>query len=137
MFERIIGGSKAIEKALDASWQRNDIIAQNISNVDTPNYKRNTVHFEEYLSQAIDGRGIRGRRTHARHIPVGRQNIDSVDIKVTKDNSSLSMRLDGNNVDIDNEMADMAKNSIKYNVLIQRLSSSYRRMKSVIGEGRR
>lgn len=47
------------------------------------------------------------------------------------------MRLDGNNVDIESEMVQLAKNSIKYDTLIQRISSDFRRIKSVINEGRR
>jgi len=137
MLEKLTQNSRILEKALDASWQRNEAIAQNIANVDTPGYKRKTVEFEEYLSEAMDSSRIQGFRTHKRHIPIGKGNIDGVDIKVTQDNKSLSYRLDGNNVDIDNEMASMAKNTIKYNTLIQSLNTGFKRLKYVISEGRR
>lgn len=137
MFDKINKTTKALEKALDASWMRNEAIAQNIANIDTPGYKRKDVKFEEYLSQALEGGSIRGRTTHERHIPVGKKDIDDVEIKAGQDNSSLSMRLDGNNVDIDVEMAQLAKNSIKYQVLTQSLNTEYKRIKSVIYEGRR
>ena len=45
------------------------------------------------------------------------------------------MRLDGNNVDIEMEMALMAKNTIRYSVLSQRLSNEFNKIKSVINEG--
>jgi len=67
---------------------------------------------------------------------VGIADIDSVEPTVTQDNTTLSMRLDGNNVDIDTEMASMAKNTIKYNVMIQSLNTEFRRIKSAIKEGR-
>lgn len=137
MFEKLTGRTKLLEKALDAAWLRNEAITQNIANADTPGYKRKTVKFEEYLSQAVEGDGFTGIKSDKHHISVGKANIDDIDAKVTQDNKSTSMRLDGNNVDIDSEMADMAKNTIKYNVLIQSMNASFRRIKSVINEGRR
>ena len=44
-----------LDKAADASWTRNDVLANNIANADTPNYKRKDVQFETYLSNAIAG----------------------------------------------------------------------------------
>jgi len=137
MLDKILNRTKALEKALDATWVRNEAISQNLANVDTPGYKRKNVEFEEYLKQAIDGNNLTGFRTDKRHIPIGGRNIDEVEIKTTEDNSSLSMRLDGNNVDPEREMALMAKNTIQYNTLVQRLSGSFKGIKSVISEGRR
>lgn len=42
-----------LEKTCDASWTRNSLISNNIANVDTPNYKRKDLKFEEYLSSAV------------------------------------------------------------------------------------
>ena len=137
MSNKIADGLKILEKSLDAAWLRNDAISQNIANVDTPGYKRKTVAFEEYLKSALDGRSLKGITTDKRHIPIGGDKIDSVNIKVSEDNSSLSVRLDGNNVDIESEMASLAKNSIKYNTLVQSLNTGFNRLKSVISEGRK
>lgn len=137
MLEKLSRNSKLLEKALDAAWLRNEVISQNIANVDTPGYKSKTVAFEEHLSQAMEGRGFKLLRTDKRHMASHKDDVDKVDIKVTVDRKAMSIRLDGNNVDIDNEMASMAKNTIKYNVLIQSLNAGFRRLKSVISEGRR
>lgn len=137
MLDKILFGTKAIEKSLDASLKRNEVIAQNIANVDTPGYNRKTVSFEEQLSDAISQKNhFVGRRTDPRHIPIGGSSVDDVQITVTEDNKALDMRLDGNNVDIENEMAQMAENNIRYSVLIQRMGGMLGRMKSVIREGR-
>ena len=137
MLDRILFNTKVIEKSLDASVLRNEAISQNIANVDTPGYSRKTVSFEEELSNAISkNSNFVGKRTRPKHIQIGAKSIDDVKINITEDKSSLDMRLDGNNVDIENEMALMAENSIKYQVLIQRLSGSFNKMKSVIKEGR-
>ena len=137
MLERILSGSKVMEKSLDVALLRNDAISHNIANVDTPGYKRKTVSFEEQLRNAISENSVRGARTDPRHIPVGSKNVDDLEIRVAEDKKPLDMRLDGNNVDIESEMAQMAKNTIKYNVLSDRISGYFRKMKSVISEGRR
>jgi flagellar basal-body rod protein FlgB len=137
VIDRILNRTKLLEKSLDAAWLRNEAISQNLSNVDTPGYKRKTVAFEEYLNQALDGSSFKGFRTDKRHVAIGGTNPDEIDISITQDNKALSVRIDGNNVDIDNETALMAKNQLQYNTLIQSMNSSFRRLKSVISEGRR
>ncbi|MCX7922368.1 MAG: flagellar basal body rod protein FlgB [Clostridia bacterium] len=137
MLGGILNRTRGMEKALDAAWLRNEAISQNISNVDTPGYKRKTVAFEEYLSDAMGESTIKGIRTDKRHIPIGGNSIDKISINITEDNGSSSMRIDGNNVDIDSEMASLAKNNIKYNALIQNINGSFKKLRSVISEGRR
>ncbi|HOM03247.1 MAG TPA: flagellar basal body rod protein FlgB [Acetivibrio sp.] len=134
MLGRILTGTNVLEKSLDAALLRNETISQNIANADTPGYKRKTVAFEEYLNDATAS--IKGIRTRQEHIPVGARNVMDIDIKVSEDKSSLSMRLDENNVDIENEMAQMAKNTIKYYLLTQKISSDFSKIKSAIKEGR-
>ncbi|MDQ2085900.1 flagellar basal body rod protein FlgB [Herbivorax sp. ANBcel31] len=137
MLEKILYRTMPLEKSLDAALLRNEAISQNISNVDTPNYRRKTVAFEEHLRDALGRDTINGTRTDHRHIPIGAKNFDDIEIKIGEDGSNSDMRLDGNNVDIDSEMAQLAKNSIKYDVLAQRLNDDFRRIKTVISEGRR
>lgn len=137
MSKGIYGNIDLYAKALDAAWARNAEIANNIANVDTPGYKRKDVVFEEYLKEAIEAKRIRGYRTNARHIPVGAGGIKDVKIRVIQDNSTLSMRLDGNNVDIDSEAVLAAENSIYYNTIAQKLSGDFRKLRTVINEGRR
>lgn len=137
MFEKLTSHLNLREKALDAAWLRNEVIAQNIANVDTPGYKRKNVSFEEYLDQALDDGGFKGNVTDSRHFQIGAGDAENVPIRVTSDFSNLSTRLDGNNVDIEKEMADSAKNDIRYNTLIQSVSDSYRKLMTAITEGRK
>lgn len=137
MLDRILGRTAILEKALDASMLKNEAISQNISNVDTPNFKRKKVDFEEVLKEEIQKSSISGIRTNDRHISIGEPNIQEVEIKLSEDNSFNPMRLDGNNVDIDSEMSLLAKNSLQYNMLVQRINSSFRSIKSVIADGRK
>lgn len=136
MLEKLTNNLDMREKALDAAWTRNEVIAQNIANVDTPGYKEKTVRFEEYLADALDKSSFKGNTTDSRHIEIGGGSLDNAKMKVTTDYKNLSTRLDGNNVDIDSEMASSAKNDIRYNVLAQSISSGFSRLRSAIKEGR-
>jgi len=137
LLEKIANRIKITEKALDAAWLRNEAISQNIANVDTPGYKRKTVEFEKYLDGALDGFKLKGNVSNEKHIPIGRIDAEKLEIKAVSDNRGLDYRIDGNNVDIDNEMASLAKNTIRYNMLVETLNAGLRRIKSAISEGRR
>lgn len=136
MFDKLTNRLGLREKALDAAWVRNEVISQNIANVDTPGYKKSSVTFEEYLESAGQKNGFKGNTTDSRHIRIGKDS-NNARIRVTKDHKNLSNRLDGNNVDIEVEMAEMAKNDIRYSTLVQSISGAYQRIRSVINEGRR
>lgn len=137
MIEKLYEKNNLLEKSLNASWARNEVISQNLANVDTPNYKRKDVTFEEYLNDSLDSKRLEGNTTDERHIPIKSKNTDKIKPEIAQDNSDTSMRIDGNNVDIDSEMAYLAKNTIQYNSLIQMINSNYSRIKNVISEGRR
>ena len=118
MLDKIFESKNIVHKALDASWMRNQVIAQNIANIDTPNYKRKTVTFEEQLLQEMSKSDFKN------------SDVENVDIEVIQENSNLSYRLDGNNVDIDTESAALAENTIRYNALVQ--SAGYSSLKYVL-----
>ncbi|HZK57656.1 MAG TPA: flagellar basal body rod protein FlgB [Clostridia bacterium] len=124
-----------LAKALDASWRRNEIITNNIVNAETPGFKKSTVLFEEILGEQLSSRKLKGVVTNPGHIRINDININDVKYKIkTEDNFSTGM--DKNNVDIDVEMAERAKNEIVYNVLTDKIQSNFRRIKFVINEGR-
>ncbi len=136
MIQNLYGKSSILEKSLNASWARNDVISQNLANVDTPKYKRKDIAFEEFLSNSMGRTSLEGNVTDKRHIAINTRDVNKVEPTLVEDNSDSSMRIDGNNVDIDSEMANLAKNQIKYNALIQMINSNYSKIKNVIKEGR-
>jgi len=123
LLNKLLFQNNLIEKSLDAAWVRNDIISQNIANVDTPGYKRKEVKFEEYLDSEMKLSRISNGKTRLQ---------GDGDIKVVEDHESYSYRLDGNNVDIEREMAQMAMNTLRYNTLIQRISGELNKIRTVI-----
>ncbi len=124
-----------LTRALDASWKRNEIIANNISNAETPNFKRSAVLFEEILREQLSGEKLKGVITNAKHIPINDININDIKYKI-KTEKNFSTRMDKNNVDIDVEMAERAKNEIIYNTLTSKIQDSFQKIKFVINEGR-
>jgi flagellar basal-body rod protein FlgB len=136
MIEKLTNHLNLREKSLDAAWTRNEVIAQNIANVDTPGYKKRTVRFEEYLDDVMQSDSFKGNTTDKRHIKINSKEINDIKIHINKEYDNFSTRLDGNNVDIETEMASLAKNEIRYNTLIQSLSGGFAKLKSVIKEGR-
>lgn len=133
----LTGSFPVLEKTLDAVALRHQAIADNIANVNTPNYKKKGVSFEEELKMALyrsSGDKIPLSTTNPKHIAIGGLPVPLLQPQVKVDNSTL-WRKDGNNVDIDVEMAEMSKNTIKYESLTQRINQEFSMLKRAI-EGR-
>ena len=103
------------------------ILANNISNVDTPGYKRKDLNFEGVLSQEL------GRCKHqSLDKKISELDTSKLTANVYTDHSNYSYRMDGNNVDIDTENVELASEQIKYEALTSSISSQFSRMKSVL-----
>lgn len=120
-----------LERTLDAAVLRQTVSANNVANVDTPNFKRSDVVFEELLSQQMNSQTLTGRRTHPKHIPIG-SGSSPVESKIVVDSSSV-MNNNLNNVDIDAEMSLIAKNQLRYNVVAQQVTHDIRNIRTAIG----
>lgn len=114
-----------LEKATDASWTRNSVISNNIANVDTPGYKRKDIQFEQYLLNAVNGGSSLDDN-------IAKVNLDTLTGTTYTDYGMLDYRLDGNNVDIDTENVELAKNQIKYYTMLDSISQEFTRLKSVM-----
>lgn len=115
---------------------RAEIIADNIANVSTPNFKRSDVTFEYELNRALDSEknmGIKAKMTDIRHVPFEiPQDYKTVSPTIVVDYDT-SYRNDKNNVDIDKEMAEEAKNTMRYQLFTQIVNAQYRQIRKVIG----
>lgn len=114
-----------LDKACDASWTRNSVISNNIANVDTPGFKRQDVQFEDYLMNEVG-------YTDSLDDEVAGADMDALSATTYTDYATVSYRLDGNNVDIDTENAELAKNQIKYYTMLDSVSQEFSRLKSVM-----
>jgi len=135
MIDRISRQTGLLERALDACWVKNEVISNNIANAETPGYKKFKVYFDASLSEKKSEFHIASTHKNPKFLPIGKDRILSNDIIVKRDYST-SMRKDGNNVDIDEENAELAKNSLQYNILSNQLSKELSLIKQAINEGR-
>ena len=98
-----------MKMGLDATELRSRTIANNIANINTPNYKRRYVTFEDSLKNEI--------------------NNAKIEVKVDKDSI---VREDGNNVDLESEKVNQAASSLQYNALVSLTNTKLAMTKSVI-----
>lgn len=116
-----------LDKAADASWLRNECIANNIANVSTPGYKREDITFQSELKRAMTYNDYETMDAKVSHL-----RAEDLQARTYKDYSGFSYRLDGNNVDIDTENAILAKNQLMYEGLLNGISQEFENLKSVM-----
>ncbi|WP_026651294.1 flagellar basal body rod protein FlgB [Butyrivibrio proteoclasticus] len=116
-----------LDKAADASWIRNEVIANNIANVDTPGYKRQDVNFEDELERALGN-----SRYKSMDAKVGSLKYKNLKPRVINDYSNFSYRTDKNNVDIDTENVTLAANQLKYQGLMASMRTEFSNLQSVM-----
>ena len=116
-----------LDRAADAAWQRNEAISNKIANVDTPGYKRQDVAFESVLQQALGN-----NRYESMDDKVANVNLSRLRGRAYVDYANYSYRLDGNNVDIENENVMLAENQLKYQGLISSINQEFTNLKTVM-----
>lgn len=116
-----------LDRAADAAWQRNEAISNNIANVDTPGYKRQDVAFESVLQQALGN-----NRYESMDDKVSNVDLSRLRGRAYLDYANYSYRLDGNNVDIENENVMLAENQLKYQGLISSINQEFTNLKTVM-----
>lgn len=120
-----------MKEGIKAATVRGKAISNNIANINTENYKRFNVVFEENLNKDSKS-NVDLKVTNKRHLTGSNA---TGDITVEKDNST-SMRTDGNNVDLEVEKVNQAANTLKYNALVQQANSKLSNIKYVIAGGK-
>ena len=113
-----------LEKMLDVSSIKHKVIANNIANVNTPGYKKMEVSFADQLEKAVNESSM--------------NKFDTLQPKIviSKEDTSETVRNDGNNVDMDKEVSSLVKNTLSYSIFTQLLAKKYEGIKSAI-EGSR
>lgn len=117
-----------LQKTANAAWYRNSILDNNLANVSTPNFKRKDVQFETYLMTSLAGGDSLDDN-------IANVDLDELEPTTYVDKTNLSYRLDGNNVDVNTEEAELAKNTLRYNFLLDSMTQEFSRIKSVLTRG--
>ena len=126
-----------LEKSLGVASLRHEVISNNIANVNTPGFKRSEVTFEESLKKALNAQNAKLSMavTNPDHVN-GTPRWGEIEEKIVKEEHT-SLRHDGNNVDLDVEMAQLAMNSINYYTSVTQLNMKFSKLRHVISGGRR
>ncbi|MDQ8202527.1 flagellar basal body rod protein FlgB [Pelagicoccus sp. SDUM812003] len=108
------------KKLLDVSHAKHQALAGNLANVETPGYKRQDIStsFESQLRRVAATNDV--------------EQIRQLDAKIVTDLNSPSVRADGNNVQLDQELLKMKENAVHYEFLAEYTSGSLRRLQTAI-----
>ncbi|MCF8130502.1 MAG: flagellar basal body rod protein FlgB [Deltaproteobacteria bacterium] len=132
MFKGTLG---TLERAMNIRSKKHNVVMSNIANMDTPNYKAFDVIVEEEMEKdrkVSDPSTI--TRTHHRHLSGKYGGLGEVQPKL-ESTDQMTLRKDGNTVDLDREMAKLSENNLMYNALAQIVSRKFQGLKDAIKGG--
>ncbi|OPY83723.1 MAG: Flagellar basal body rod protein FlgB [Syntrophorhabdus sp. PtaU1.Bin153] len=107
-----------VEKALDLRARYHKVLAGNIANVETPNYKEKDIDFQKEMGRNVGG------------------GLTSVEIKESTDGDVIGS-IDGNTVNMENQIVKLTENSMFFTSLVQVIGKKLSMMKYAISEGKR
>ena len=109
---------KVMRKSLDLMSSRQSLISSNIGNLDTPGYKASEIDFQRQLREALGSKDqLKLQATDEKHFGPKASNISKLTADPLEEEDAA--KSNGNNVDVDKEMAKLAENQIIYNATIQ------------------
>ena len=125
-----------LQTAMSLRSRRQEVLASNLANSDTPNYKARDIDFASSLRSAMAGVGgpVTMARTSERHIAGAASG--SIGAGATQYRSTVQPSLDGNTVDPDVERAHFAENAMHYQFLLERMRSSVEKMKLALSDSK-
>lgn len=117
-------------QAMNLRTQRHQVLASNIANADTPNYKARDFDFEKAMQNAMAGRtggGLSLSATNRGHIAGGGSSAAALQFRTTTQSA-----VDGNTVDMDVERSQIAENALQYQIVSQLISDEFKGMRSAL-----
>jgi flagellar basal-body rod protein FlgB len=124
-----------LHRSMDVTLLRREVIANNIANADTPNFKRSVVNFEAQLKRAIESqerKTIPAKMTNPRHIPFHRP----IDYRTVRPRRVLdyltTSKNNGNNVDLEEEMMNSLHNQLSYQMMTQAVAAQFAQVNLVL-----
>ncbi len=121
-----------MQRAMDFQMQRQTHIASNIANIDTPGYKPKDIKFQQQLNRSIDSSSsVKLKATNSNHMNLGGTRGTVEPAKVVKD-ATQAPGLDNNSVNLDNEVAKLTANQLRYRATASFVSKKMSILKYVI-----
>lgn len=127
---------KFLKKSLDFYLKRNGLIASNIANIDTPDYKALDIKFGDLLKKAVGtGNHLKMKATNENHFTSDMKQIDKIKPRIVTESDPA--RPDGNNVKIEKEMLKLVETQLMYNAIVQAMTKKGGILRYAVEEGRR
>ncbi len=131
------GATQAAEASLDALWMKTQVISNNMANIDTPNFKASTVSFEQVLSGERAKLSERSAEAAASDDDVDVDTDASASYRTTvTQHEDSTIRVDGNNVSLEEQQAELWQTYAQYSYLLDRISGHYQNIGTVISNMR-
>jgi flagellar basal-body rod protein FlgB len=126
------------QTALSLRARRQEVLASNLANSDTPNYKARDIDFAAALRSALGGTGgsLALATTSPRHLDGSTLGGSASKNGGTLYRSAVQPSLDGNTVDPDIERGHFAENAVQYQFLLERMRSSVEKMKLALSDSK-
>jgi flagellar basal-body rod protein FlgB len=129
---------EALQRSLDIRARKHEVIISNIANADTPKYKAFDLIVEDELEKVKHSEYINSlKRTHPMHLQTKLQNRKDATISRIQFSKEVSLRGDGNTVNMEKEMAELSENNIIYRTSADILSRKFQGLLKAIQVGRR
>lgn len=134
---KLFGGNfPLMERALNLRARRQELIVSNIANADTPHYKSFDIVIDDELKKTGNASStLPLETTNPNHLRSVRNGFDQVTIH-TRESDGLSLRGDGNTVDMDREMVNLSENALNYRALSQIIGKMFGILKAAINSGK-
>lgn len=124
MIDNINKNIDLLQKSLEGLWKRNEIISNNIANAESSDYKAKDLDFEQMLQKYVDKKD-------------SVQPIEASDIRFSILNrTGLSIKENGNNVNVETEMVSLSENKMKYDLATEALRNQLELLRTVIEESK-
>jgi len=127
-----------LEKNMNLRSQKHNLLISNIANVDTPNYKAFDLLVEKEMTKGTDdGTQLDLNQTQSAHFSLKNNTASDPPDIFQIEKARYDFRDDGNSVDIDKTMSDMAENGLQYNASAQMISRKFQMLENAINGARR
>ncbi len=134
-FNLIDPTTRLLQKSLDLREQRQQVIAGNVANAETPGYAKRTFEFEKSLQAVMKRPKLATPLAHPKHFPVGGSSLNQLQGEVIRhpDRGGFG---DGNSVVMEDEMIALSENQILYEAGIKLIKRKLQMLKYAANDGR-
>ena len=129
VFNKLFGSVDLLNRGLGAAWTRNKVLQNNIANSDTPGFKASQVEFRDIIQAESNTGSLQMKVSNSRHISASASETQGV---IVRQNLNRSYRMDENSVDVEAEMASLARNSLHYNTMIRKINSEFTKLRMAV-----